>query len=485
MNRSNLNAGFRRTLQFFAAACAIALLGMAVLPGGGAQARKRTSAEAKSNGIATLLPSCGRPDDGKVHLPPDWTSFRTPQAGGSYVDPVFGCTVVRITSSGSEETLWNGKHPGFMNYYSTLSAMNATDTMLLISSTDGAWRVKNTKGELVVSTANMPKMNDGHPVWDAADGNVFYFAEGNKLEKATISGEKTKISVLHTFHEYQGVGSPDAADLSQDGDHIALAGQNANRTIDIFAWSLSRNIKTSTYTTQCEVNQWGVAETTQPACLHKLQFTPDAQLLLQFAQDGTEPEQGLRLWHDGQLLHMQDHTNHTDTGYDLEGRPVFIEAGGPGTLEGENNPCPSRWGLDVRQIADLAAASCLLDKQPAFHVSYRGGPLQPWAALSFFDDRVRGPEFLNNGPKFEAASENNWKLYEDEIIVARIDGRGVYRLAQARSRSSEGYWNQPHAAISRDGKYIVFTSDMAHPNGCPADMQVPDECTDVYLIKAF
>jgi hypothetical protein len=40
----------------------------------------------------------------------------------------------------------------------------------------------------------------------------------------------------------------------------------------------------------------------------------------------------------------------------------------------------------------------------------------------------------------------------------------------------------PRAAISRDGKYVVFTSNMANPNGCSRNARVPGECTDVYLI---
>jgi hypothetical protein len=73
-------------------------------------------------------------------------------------------------------------------------------------------------------------------------------------------------------------------------------------------------------------------------------------------------------------------------------------------------------------------------------------------------------------------------LYEDEVMVAKIDGSTVYRLAHARSRSAQDYWSQPHAAISRSGKYVIFTSDMAHPNGCPAGMHVSTECEDVYAI---
>ncbi|MGH9575050.1 MAG: hypothetical protein ACRD40_16155 [Candidatus Acidiferrales bacterium] len=408
-----------------------------------------------------------------------------PGIGKSYVDPVFRCSITRITDSSTEETLSDGKHPGFMNYYSTLSAMDESDKFLLISATNGSWRVKDVKGALVIPAGKMPRMNDGHPVWDANAEGVFYFTSGNDLKRASIVGHGIKTTIVHAFNEYHGITSPDAADVSQDGDQIALAGENADGTIDIFSWSLSRKTKVSSYTTQCKVNRWGITQTPQPGCLHKLQFSADDRLTIQFAQDGVAPEQGLRLWEKNKLVPLQDYTNHYDTGFDEMGRPVFIELGRPTTLKGEINPCPSGWGLDVRLINDLSTAHCLLDSIRAWHVSYRGSRSQPWAAISFFDDRKTGPEFSGNNPNYREPSRENWQLYEDEIILARIDGEQIYRLAQARSRSADGYWNQPHAAISRDGKYVVFTSSIAHPSGCPANMQVPDECTDVYLLKAF
>jgi len=430
-------------------------------------------------------PTCGLANDLKVRIPTDWNSLVPPPEGGTYVDPVFGCQVTRITDTQKDGVGWNGKHLAFMNYYSTLTAVDATDTMVMIAASDGSWRIKSIKGSMVVPSSKMPQMNDGHPVWDAANGNRFYFAIGNKLDAGTVTDQAASVMVLHTFNEYQGIASPDAADLSQDGDHIALVGQNTDGTIDVFSWSLNKRIKTSTYHSQCKINQWGVTETPQPACLHKLQFSPDNNLLLEFATDGIEPEQGLRLWLDGRLVHLQDHTNHIDTGDDAQDNAVFLELGRSSTLEGETNPCPSRWGLDVRMINQLSETRCLLDKQPPLHVSYRGSKFQPWAAISFFDDRSNGPEFTSNDARYTAPNPKNWQLYEDEIMLANISGDSVYRLAHARSRSAEGYWNQPHAAISRDGKYVVFTSDMAHPNGCPTSMQVSNNCTDVYAIKVF
>lgn len=427
-------------------------------------------------------PLCGHPDDKLVHIPPEWSTFVAPKRGESYIDPVFGCRVTRLTDSSAEEQLWNGTHPSLLHHYSTLSPMNATDSMLFIVSSDGALRIIDTTGRVVVPRTKMPAINNGDPLWDAHDGDVFYYVHGKALHKGTISGGGVKSTVMHTFEEYRGIASPDAADLSQDGDHIALVGQNANDTMDVFVWSLSKKAKASIYTTTCKI-KGSVADTAQPGCLHKLLLTANNLLAIEFAADGHDLEQGLRLWDGSKLLHLQDGTNHADTGYDLSGNPVFIASNNGTTLEGLKNPCPSGWGLDVRQLNPLSSAVCLLDHQPSYHVSYRGSASQPWVALSFTDGRKAGPELFKTSAGFQPPSSDNWQLYEDEIILARIDGRAIYRLAHARSRSAEGYFAEPHAAISRDGKYVIFTSTMAYPDGCPPKMHVPGECTDVYAIR--
>jgi len=445
----------------------------------------------RANGSAVALsgsavglpgePLCGQRNDGLVHLPLDWATFTPPATGQSYVDLVFGCAVKRITNGSIEEPLWDGSHPSFMTYYSTFTPLNATDTLLLLVSNDGAWRVRDLDGNVVVPGANMPAMSDGHPVWDASNGNIFYYTLGNALYQGAVGGNRVNRTALHTFREYSSIVSPDAADLSQDGDHIALVGQNANNTMDIFVWSLSLQTKTSVYTTGCTVS--GGVNTPQPGCLHKLQLTADNLLTMEFANDGAGAEQGVRLWNGTELVHLQNATNHYDTGYDTNGNPIFAATNNSSTLSGLANPCPSGWGLDVRKLALRSSAVCLLDKQPSWHVSYRGSASQPWLAISFFDTRTPGPEFFTSDANYQTPTTSNWQLYEDEIVLARVDASAIYRLAHARSRSMESYGAQPHAAISRSGRYVVFTSDMAWPNGCPAGMHVPNECSDVYLIK--
>jgi hypothetical protein len=429
-------------------------------------------------------PLCGQPNDKLIHPPPNWASFTPPSKGGSYVDPVFGCTITRLTDVSNEDPTGDSHFLSINHYYASLSPINANDSMLLLG--DGwGWFVTDMNGNVVVSRASMPPGNLGTRLWDASDPSVFYYTSGQSLMKGTIGGFVVNTATVHQFSEYTVINFMDEADVSEDGMHVVIVGGDAtgSSSEDVFDYNFVTNTKGPVYRTTCT----GSVNGPNNSCLHKLVQTSDNNIIIQFAGDGSGAEQGNRLWNGTfPLPHVQDVTAHLDSGYDLVGNPIFITLNNSYTLAGVTNPCPSGWGLDVRSISNISASSCLLDNPSAWHVSYRGGPSQPWVVLSFFDwGRTQSPELFNTNSNYTAPTTSNWRLYEDEIVLARVDGNAVYRLAHARSRSMENFWATPRAAISRDGKYIVFDSNMAFPNSCPSNMQVVTACSDVYLVKVF
>lgn len=438
------------------------------------------------NGLGVALssgPLCGQPNDKLVHVPPNWAAFVPPAKGGSYVDPVFGCTITRLTDASSEDPTGDGHFLAVHHYYATLSPVNANDSMLLLDDDWGGWFVTDVNGNIVVPKSNMPSGNNGTRLWDASDPNAFYYTSGQSLMKGTISGSSVIAATVHQFSEYAAINFLDENDLSQDGAHVVIVGgDNTGASPEnVFDYNFAANTKGPVYTTTCH----GPVNGPNNSCLHKLVQTADNNIIIQFAGEGSGAEQGNRLWNGTTPLpHMQDATSHLDAGYDILGNPVFITMNNSFTLAGLTNPCPSGWGLDVRSIYNITSAVCLLDNLPSWHASYRGGPNQPWVALSFFDyGRTQSSEWFNTNSNYAAPSASNWQLYEDEIILARVDGSAIYRLAHARSRSMVDFWATPRAAISRDGKYVVFDSNMAFPNGCPSNMHVLTECSDAYLIK--
>jgi hypothetical protein len=402
------------------------------------------------------------------------------------VDATFGCTVTRITDSSTQDYSGSFYLPLSMGY-ATVSPFNANDSYLMITDGWGRRMITDLSGNAIVPIGNVPSGNDGWYLWDASKPNVFYYTNGNSLMQGVISGSTVTASTVHQFTEYTMVNFMDETDVSEDGAHVVLIGGDATGSSveNVFDYNFVSNLKGPVYTTTCT----GTVDNTNNSCLHKLIQTPDNNVIVQFANDGTGTEQGNRLWEGNMpMTPLQDTTDHLDSGYDMNGNSVFIEVGNSTATPGITNPCPSGWGLDVRQIYNLGSSVCLLDGLPSWHVGYRGNAKQPWVGLSFFDDRTSSPEYFDNSASYVAPSSSNWLRYEDEVMLVRVDANNnptyAYRLARAYSRSAQDFEAQPHAAISRDGAYIAFESDMAFAHkGCPANYQDATECSDVYVIK--
>lgn len=446
-------------------------------------------------------PTCGKNNDTTVHVPADWQTFAPPAKGKSYVDPTFGCTVTRITDASSED--WqptcNGGAGCYMPLnmgYATVSPFNANDSYLMLADGWNNHFVTDLSGNIVIPMTSMPAQNDGWTLWDASNPNVFYYTHGNSLMKGTISGASVTNSSVHQFTEYSTVNFMDETDVSQDGEHVVIVGGDSNGSSpeNIFDYDFITNVKGAVYTTGCT----GTINAPNNGCLHKLIQTPDNNVIIQFANDGSGAEQGNRLWTGGlnsdaltaltYLLPLQNATNHLDSGADMNGNPVFVEIGNSSVLSGETNPCPSGWGTDVRMIYNPLSSVCLVDSAAQKHVSYRGNANQPWITISYFDAANSSPEWFGNSSHYAAPNASNWYTYEDEITAVRVDANNnpseIYRLARAYSRSDEDFFSQPHGSISRDGRYIAFNSNMAYAqSGCPAKFQTSTGCTDVYVIK--
>jgi hypothetical protein len=121
--------------------------------------------------------------------------------------------------------------------------------------------------------------------------------------------------------------------------------------------------------------------------------------------------------------------------------------------------------------------SCLVDVNwlPT-HISYRDSS-QGWVAVSFFDPG-RCPHYSCFHPQhLDAKWESMWRHFSEETVLAKIDGSAIVRLAHHRSRSAEYYWAESRSTISRDGRYVVFDSNMNF-----SDTGLNDY-TDVYLIR--
>jgi hypothetical protein len=384
---------------------------------------------------------------------------------------------------------------------------------MLRGADSGNYYVVDLSGKKIIDQSHMPCYRSGQPLWAFSDPSSFYY-DGcdNVLRKFTITGTNTgNVTVIHTFSEYSNVTNTDASDISQDGDHLLLAGMHtglsgASVPIDIFSYSLSQGTKSFLYTTTSCKGTVGTTLGAQPSndCIHKMEITPTNQGIVQF--NGSQcPECNGNQYiinSNGSLTQVLN-SIHFMPGWDSTGtHPLVVTL--RDTLHGD--PCWNQGGLTALYL-DTMTDHCLfsVDYQGS-HVSYGGGPNQPWVEYS--DEPENATGYLNNNSNFRTpvscALDTNlssacWWPYSGEIFVVRVDSVGntsspggtsagkVYRLAHQRSRGAAGYWSQARGTISRDGKYIIFDSNMAYLNGCPSQTPSAEasggDCTDVYWIK--
>jgi hypothetical protein len=414
---------------------------------------------------------CGKLNDTLIHIPLNYNVFSPPAKGQSFVDPQYGCTVVRLTGGVSEFGV--AAH----HYYGTLTSFSADDSKIMLFLDNGSPVIVDPTGNVVVSVNNMPASNTNNYPWDPFNPAVFYYTNGNQFIKGTISGNTVSGTALHTFTGYSSCMIPDQEDLTDDGTKIWLvctpSGGSASQNVAILY-----NLGTDTVIS----NRLVVGA--QEAGWHKIQIFPSGKMFLTGGSlcNGTQC-----IYNTDGTLYWQPPYNasaHSEVGTDLQGREVLIStANGVDSLNG----CGAeKWSsLTVVDINTKAPVNCLIGappnpKIPAWEISYRdsaNSATGKWVLLSMFDQGTC-PDYSCFFPQNLISTwQTLWAPYFEELVLVKIDGSQIYRLGYTWSRSAENYWAIPRASISRDGKYLVFDSNFDISNTGSA------QYADVYLIK--
>ena len=382
-------------------------------------------------------------------------------------------------------------------------------------------------------------------MWSATTPALFYYTNNNSLMSATITGTNTiSISTVFTFSQYSYITIPDETRISLDGTTIGLVGEHTGSgtaNADIFSFNLDSLSQSAIFTTSmsgsCTVHSGSEYSGSGAApfpmgstdivggCIHKIIMSTDNRVEVEW-HSNTEPNMDAAcksafaagascksiITAGGTLFNLQSGTTHTDSYESLTGgENMFMSLWDPspnGTQA--NDPCPQHGGHSNMNDANNAVSCTFTTVFTGGHISTAGtGPSQPWFLIAYDDtSRPKSPEWWTTSSNYVAPTNtscsqftsagsafpgNCWFPYESEMVLVRADSAGnesalggtsgkVYRLAWSRTRDdSSSFWGQQRAAISRDGRYVIFSSNMAYPSGnCsnPSDLA----CDDVYLV---
>ncbi len=394
-------------------------------------------------GPALIASSAGITDPDLVVTP---AALPLQPAGIPFVDPAFSTRLRRVSNT-SDGTRFE------THIYSQLQAFSSDNVYLLLTDPD-AYLVRRVSD--LSSVAGLDTSTWNAPRWYAAQPHTLVHYDSNDdttLRVQLTSVDALTTSTVFTFPvEYERIiGNRSFDELSEDGRWMAGVATRNDSAWVIFALDLqNRQLGAllpipDLYSGPCAPDpMYG-------------EVPPDwvgvsplgRYLVVQWVSDGVTRCSGLETFdlQTGAFVgRVYDGHQHGDLGVLADGETEFFM-----TFE-LYHPSGNLW-LGTRTLPGAITATLpnyvrQLDWGNAEHIS------------------CRGP---NSVCLVTAGSDpaNGWTAFEAELFLQYTDGR-VLRLAHHRS-SSCGYWVQPRASFSRDGRYVVFASDWGRQLDCAND----------------
>lgn len=383
-------------------------------------------------------------------------SFPTLAPGQSFVDPKFGTTLRRLSDVKNDG---RGSHNVLKTLYSTISAWNADESLLLLYRTDGAaathelWDGKNYRF--------LRKLDDIAPVdleqiyWDTSDPDVLYYANRSydTLHRYRVSTKQKELvrdfSATCGAKELHGGGDPlfNSWDSQQFG--FACAPDGA-----LFSYDMG-------------TNTLGSLLTSKPLDYGAPQAAPSGRLWFLNENDASRSDRPATVRDANMnLLRTLDLASGNEHG------ALSMLANGEDSWNAvafEPGPAGSGIGSLVQHNLVTGAARVLVGPSRGYpyppsgtHVGATAFHRTGLVAVSVKDDR-RGDSLLDT-----------------ELLFVDTDAQtnpaaSICRVGHHRSMS-DSYWAEPHPAISPSGTRILFSSSWG-------DTRNPGAVVNAYVLE--
>ncbi len=388
-----------------------------------------------------------------------------PAVGSWTYEPTFGTYFTRLSDS--------SERSGFETHdYSQLQPFSSDSRHVLLGGSRG-YRVLRLDGLQELSHLDTSHWNA--PRWLPNDPNKILHFDSNADRRVRIqqtdirTGTTEDLLVLPERYPYVRV-SPSFEELSRDGRWMAgMVTRDDGATVIFTADLAERRLALELpvdqlYAGHCQPDPvWGAFEPDWVG------VSPLGQsLVIQWPRDGIAACSGMETYdlETGEFIgRAYDGHQHSDLGVLPETGEEFVmtfEMAGPAPRNGDP-------AISIRMLPGEATAS-----PPQYLQSMDWGNTEHISC--------QGPDgtCLVTAGSLES---NGWNPFEQEIFLQNTDG-SVQRLIHHRS-SSCGYWAQPRASMSRDGRYVIFASDWGQHLGASCSVESPLGQVDPYLIDLW
>ncbi|HEU4593788.1 MAG TPA: DUF4214 domain-containing protein [Pyrinomonadaceae bacterium] len=379
-----------------------------------------------------------------------------PPAGGTFNDPVFGTLILRATDER------DGAAPGLGTYYSHWPTFNADNSYLLIRRGETgdalvkqfnpaalSFGASHQPGGAVVAGAGTVSVNFESAVWHPTDPHLiycfpFYYDGGMRLFTYNV-----------VTREYKLVKDFSPWGTTQD----FLAQMSVSADGDVFAF-----------------NQRRAGMGSEP--VYSLVWKKSTDAVLYHEPSGGQIDE-VRIDKSGQFLTIGMNTppvigslraQYLNLSTGELSSTYFTAADSPpghGDAGTGLNAGFDRWagGINVRPLSDVK------NWRTVFQFTDEAGRVD-WTQDFHGSLLARNEDWLTVGTYDDpAVTLPDYGVFEDEILQIALDGSGqVRRLCHTRSRidnrsNTTGYWAMPKPTVSKDGRFIAFTSNWENSIG--------------------
>jgi hypothetical protein len=358
-----------------------------------------------------------RTDRGAYPPPP---APALPKAGGVFTDPVFGTEILRVTdeADGKENNQAYSYWPSF-NRDSTRLHIACGNRRVLYRFDPKAFRIVGKEPLFGKRPPNGPEPRWDDAMWSADDPDVLYCHEGLRLWAYNVA--KQEYALVKDFSKDLPPGH--LCQMSKSADDKVFAGSLQDpkwKRTGYFAWRRDTDKIVLHETAEHDEVQ---TDKTGRWCVIKTGKQGKGVIRVRIADLAS-----------GKIEDLTDAAPDYAPGHSDNGRSTLI---------GHDN---HKNRVTLRRMDAPHAFAGILefkdDWSQGYHVSMCADD-ESWATLSLY---------VSN--RFKQSGE-----FTNEIIQAATDGSGrVRRLAHHRS-VFRSYWDSPRANISRDGRFVVFTSN--------------------------
>jgi len=369
-------------------------------------------------------------------LPRPMTALAKPAVGVAVTDAEFGTQIRRITAA-------SGSGAAIVPMYTTISAWNADESLLILYSVGGGGhQLYNGKTYQFVRALDDINPADVEQVyWDTANPDILYYVDNQTFIRYHVSAKTT--DKLHNFGNICGSASvtngTDPMFMSWDSHRLGLT-----------CGSLMFIYDSSTDSVLGTTNVNG----TPPA-----QVAPSGTLAYLEAGSGEVLDANLTLQ---RSLGLQVPDNHASLGQLANGHDTWNGA----VYDDGNDDANSNVGILVTWDLTNGTGGAVIGPKT-------GWPYPPDGHISAMAYRQPGWVFVSTIPN-ESAGLQGQTLLAMENLIANTNTGTVCRVGRHRSWGKNNqlikYWAEPHTVPSPSGTRAAFASDWG--GGTTADTYI-------------